>query len=484
MKPEEALKVLVIEDTLTFSQLMISLLLEKYGFQADLAQNYAEAKILLEADAGKYFAAIVDIDLPDAHKGEAIDLALSFHIPTLVFTGQQTDRYQEDFWSKGIADYISKQGTYGLEYVAWMTNRLFHNPNVKVMVVEDSISAQKITQYILELHCYDVILASSGEDALARLKQSPDIHICVMDCNMDGLSGMETAAKMRITHSRDELEIIGVSAQGGVSISSDFIKSGANDFLLKPFAAEELLCRVNHAAERQEAFVKLRNLNALKNQMLGTAAHDIRGPIASINTAAGLISDDKISEEQKKYLLDMIQSSSRDTLELLESLLDISVLESGIVTLKLEDIDVGQLVKERIQIYVGAADNKSIVINSDIEEGICLSLDRVKIKEVVDNLITNAIKFSPLHSCVEVGLRKVDHQLEFFVSDSGVGIAEEEMDKLFVAFSALSSTATAGEKQTGLGLAIVKNIVDAHGGNIFYQPSASGGSMFCVQLPA
>ncbi len=478
-----AKKVLIIEDSLTFANMISSSITNKYGFHVDVVGNYADARNLIEKQGDQYFVAIVDIDLPDAHKGEAVDLTVDAEIPTLVFSGTTGGGDHQDFWSKGIADYVSKQGTYGLEYVIWMTNRIFNNPNVKVLIVDDDVVIRTSTEFILKLHCYDVICASSGEEALSILKESPDIQICLMDCYMDGITGIETAARMRLTHSRDELEIIGVSAQNKKSLSVQFIKSGASDFLLKPFLPEEILCRVNHAAERLETYVKLKELNELKNQMLGTAAHDIRGPIAAIKTAMELINRGKVSETQKESLLKMIQNNSNDTLELLESLLDVSAIESGNINLNIEDTDLSALVRERIEIYEGQANNKSISLNGDIEQGISKPVDRIKIKEVVDNLVTNAIKFSPLESKVDILLNKEDKKIQLTVSDSGLGVPDDEQEKLFMPFSTLSSKSTGGEKQTGLGLAIVKNIVDAHEGHIFYRNQDKGGASFCVELP-
>jgi signal transduction histidine kinase len=474
-------KVIVIEDSLTFANMVTSTLKQEYGFEADIATRYADAEKLLSDN--DYFAAIVDIDLPDAHKGEAVDLTIKHKVPTLVFTGTDDHKVQGDFWSKGIADYISKKGTYGLEYATWMINRLHHNPRVKVLLVDDSKSEIRVSKLIIELHQYNVFTAHSGEEALQVLADNPDIQICLMDCYMNGINGIQAAAKMRATHSREQLEIIGISSQSGQDISVQFIKSGANDFLHKPFLPEELLCRINHAAERLESYHKLKNLNELKNQMLGTAAHDIRGPIAAIKTAMELINKGTLSEEQKQSLMKMIQTNSNYSLELLENLLDVSAIESGKIELKLDDTNISELTEERIHIYESQANNKSITINGSIEIGIYKVVDATKIKEVVDNLITNAIKFSPSDSTIDISLKKDEEKIELRVTDSGSGIPEGEEDKLFAAFSTLSSRSTDGEKQTGLGLAIVKNIVDAHQGNIFCENQKEGGASFYVQLP-
>ena len=213
------------------------------------------AEFIVRNESKDFFVAIVDLELPDAAKGEAVDLVIEHEIPALVFTGNYNLQSQESFWSKGIADYVRKNSAYSLQYIKRIVKRIYLNRNSKVLVVDDSSAIRQTTAYILGLQRYHVLTAQSGHEALELLREHPDIKVCLLDCYMDGLSGMETAIKMRQTHSRDELEIIGMSSANDHYMSANFIKSGANDFLIKPFLPDELLCRVNHAAERKRALV-------------------------------------------------------------------------------------------------------------------------------------------------------------------------------------------------------------------------------------
>ncbi len=476
-------KVLIIEDTRSFALLLQKLLTESLGIDSDIAYSMKEAEDLLQTRATNYFASIVDLNLPDAHKGEAADLVVTKKIPALVFTSTNDQALKEDLWERGIADYASKSGTHSLEYISWIVNRIRKNRDVEVLVVDDSIVACKTMAKLLKTQRYQVHVAKSGSEALKTLYANPNICVAVLDGFMDEMDGFELSALMREKHSRETLEIIGVSSQGGRTLSAQFMKAGANDFLIKPFIPEEFLCRINHAVDRVESYKKLKELNQTKNQLLGTAAHDIRGPVGAIKTAADYIISREPSEERRQTLIKMIQTSSSGLLELLSDLLDVSAIESGEVKLKLTNEDFSKMVVERNSLYKAEAEAKDITITTAIADNVVLKCDGVKLRQVIDNLLTNAIKYSPTDGSIEIKLYNDGNEIVFSVGDSGPGVAEEEQSDLFTPFKVLSSRATGGEKTTGLGLTIANNVVQAHEGEIKYEQSSFGGAQFSVRLP-
>ncbi|MFL0811036.1 MAG: hybrid sensor histidine kinase/response regulator [Agarilytica sp.] len=476
-------KVLLVEDSKSFASILIELIGKHHGFEVDLAIDLAATKRLLEENANEYFASIVDYHLPDAPEGEAIDLSVSAGVPTVVFTGKSGSAMEEDLWSKGIADYANKHGTYNLEYVTWMVKRLYLNRSVEVLVVDDSSVARKSIARLLKRQSFKVHMAESGEEALKVLEANPGIRISVIDCNMEGMSGFALTMRVRETYSRAKMEVIGISSQGGRSMAAEFIKSGASDFILKPLIPEEFLCRVNNAVDRIDAYFELDKLNKLKNQFLGTAAHDIRGPLGSIKTASDFLLKRTSSPERTEKLLNMINSSSIDLLELLETLLDISVIESGVPKLSKANTNVSDALLERIELYQSEASSKGITIRQKIASNAEACVDPIKIKQAFDNLITNAIKYSETDSTVSIKLERKDDALIFSIQDAGPGITTEEQAHLFQAFSVLSTKATGGEKKTGLGLAITKSIIDAHEGTISYRHDNDTHSTFSVTLP-
>ena len=476
-------KVLIIEDTRSFALLLQKLLLDDSKVETDIAYSMQEAKELIEKNSSQYFASVVDLNLPDAPNGEATDLVVAANIPALVFTGTDDQSLKEELWDRGISDYASKTGAHSLEYICWIVNRIRNNSHVEILVVDDSIVARKSMGKLLKTQRYKVHAARSGTEALQIMEANPNISVAIIDCFMDGMDGFQLSSLLRDKYSRESLEIIGISSQGGRALSAQFIKAGANDFLIKPFIPEEFLCRINHATERVETFNKLKELNHVKNRLLGTAAHDIRGPVGAMQTAADYILRRDPPVEKQQSLLKMISKSSSGLLELLADLLDMSALDSGELVLNLSEENLVEMINDRCSLYKSEAENKDIKIEIDLPQQALLNCDAVKMRQVVDNVLTNAIKYSPTGGEIEVQLVCSEKFVEFSVSDSGPGIPEDEQKDLFEPFKTLSTKTTGGEKATGLGLTIAKNVVVAHKGDISYGDSAFGGARFNIRLP-
>lgn len=483
MPLESAAKVLLVEDSKSFATVMIGLIEDDRGFAVVHAQSLAELRKILEQQSDDFFVAIVDYHLPDAPDGEAINLTVEKELPTLVFTGKKDRGIEEDLWLKGIADYTNKFGSYNLEYVAWMVSRIDQNRHVEILVVDDSSSTRQAIQSLLQRQNFKVHLAKSGEDALKILETSPNIHVAIVDCHMEGMSGFALTIRIRETYTRAQMEVIGISSYGGRSMAAQFIKAGASDFIIKPLITEEFLCRVNNAVDRIDAYIELDKLNKLKNQFLGATAHDIRGPLGSIKTAANFLLKRDHKPERHNTLLQLIRKTSDDLLELVETLLDVSVIESGKPNLNINSANISEALLERIELYQHEARSKNIVLQQKIPSNILAEVDLLKIKQVFDNLLTNAIKYSKPDGIVGIRLDTTESTLTISVQDAGPGIATEEQEHLFKAFSVLSTKATGGEKKTGLGLAITNSIVTAHGGVIEYHHNEKIHSTFTVKLP-
>jgi two-component system sensor histidine kinase/response regulator len=475
-------RVLIIEDSRAFAELLKQLIGNAHRFECDIAASYADAKTLLQESANEYFASIVDLNLPDAAHGEATDLVVAAGVPALVFTSSSDQALKEDLWERGIADYAHKSGAYSLEYITWVIGRLHKNHSVELLVVDDSLVSRKTMQKLLATQKYQVHVAADEEQALKILEERPGIAVAILDAYLKESTGFELAAKIREQRNGDSIEIIGVSSQGGTAVSAQFIKSGANDFLLKPFVPEEFLCRVNRSVDRIDTYQQLNQLNHTKNQFIGTAAHDIRGPLGAIKTASELLVTRDLSPERQSSLQEMILKSSDHLLSLLSELLDVSAIEGGEIQLNLENTDLSEKVQDRASLFASQADEKNIQVDTDLAQT-SVSFDPVKLVQVIDNLLTNALKFTPEGGRIVLSVEQDEKHVIFKVEDSGPGVAEAEQKKLFDAYETLSNRSTAGEKSTGLGLAIAKKVILAHQGRIQYRDSKLGGSCFAIYLP-
>lgn len=234
--------------------------------------------------------------------------------------------------------------------------------------------------------------------------------------------------------------------------------------------------------ELRVANEELLDLNELKNRFIGIAAHDLRNPLVSIRGMSELIIDLELANDKQKELLDTINRTSHQMLNLLNDLLDVSVIESGNLELNLDPTDMSKLTEERLRLFDDAAKAKDIELTRQLPDLPLASVDSGRIVQVIDNLVSNAIKFSESNTAIDVSLAEENDLLILRVADQGQGIPKEEQDKLFSPFQKLSVTSTAGEKSTGLGMFIVKQIVDAHGGTISVSSAPGEGTTFTVTL--
>ncbi len=242
----------------------------------------------------------------------------------------------------------------------------------------------------------------------------------------------------------------------------------------------------NLTRDLQKKNVQLDQLDKLKNQFLGMAAHDLRNPISSIIMYSEFVleSDDYVISDELRKILDVIKSSSEFMLRLLEELLDVVKIESGKLQLNYEKIHLEDFLKKNIEINALFAANKDIKLVLNIPQPLPeMTIDPIKIEQVLNNLISNAIKYSHKKTTVTVSAFSTEQHVLISVRDEGQGIPESELPKVFAPFSKISVKGTAGENSTGLGLSIVKRIVTGHLGRIWVESEVGKGSSFSFTLP-
>lgn len=238
--------------------------------------------------------------------------------------------------------------------------------------------------------------------------------------------------------------------------------------------------------ELKQKNLELAKLNDQKDYFLGMAAHDLRNPMGHVLLAAEMLEGQLaagLTDEQTE-LLNIVHSSSEFMLQLVNELLDVAKIESGKLELNRQPVNLATLVERNVQVNRALADKKQIGLQF-LAEGFLpeIQLDPHKIGQVLDNLITNAVKFSYSGSLVTVRLGRHEDNAVISVQDQGQGIPAEELGKLFEPFKRLSVRGTNGEPSTGLGLAIVKKIVMGHGGDVKVKSEVGKGSVFEVWLP-
>ena len=241
------------------------------------------------------------------------------------------------------------------------------------------------------------------------------------------------------------------------------------------------------AEERlRKANEKLKEYNQLKDEFISTASHELRTPLSIIMGAIRLILDEipgKIVEEQRDVLAMAMENMQRLS-RIVDSLLSISRIESGKLDLQKTVVNICELIKGTVSDYKDLAREKALSLDCEVpEHSVDICLDPDKTKEVLINLISNSIKFTPEGGWVKVICTKQDGKVLVSVQDSGVGIAKEDIPKLFDKFTQFGRKAGPGEKGTGLGLAIAKKLVEMHGGKIEVESKVNKGTTFTVSLP-
>lgn len=296
--------------------------------------------------------------------------------------------------------------------------------------------------------------------------------------------------KRRPMSARPELAGIG---KGGNSIPVEITISKIDSVsgVLASAIIRDVSLRRKIERELHETMTKLQSslrryeeLDQLKNQLLGMAAHDLRNPLNRIGLGIQLLDDNQSVNAAGKKLIAMIRRAVSGMSGLINDLLDINRIEQGKIVLKLKDASINDLVREQVELAQLIALKKGIHITLELPESdFQAAIDADRLQQVVENLLSNAIKFSNPGSPVKVSVTDNGNEWGLSVIDHGPGLSDADQQRLFMPFSQLSPKPTAGESSTGLGLAISKRIVELHRGRLSVLSKKTEGSEFHFVLP-
>lgn len=241
------MKLLLVDDNKMLAKAIAKKVSGALGCEFDLANDFAEAKELI--DNNEYFAALLDLCLPDAMHGEVVDYALLKKLPSIILTGLDDDATRKSFMDKDIVDYVLKEGSECIDYIIDIIERLQRNANTKIIVAEDSMATRNIIKNILQAYKFQVFPAAHGAEALGYLEQHPDVKLILTDKEMPAMSGEELIKEVRKEYNKNQLGIIVLTAHGSDEVGVRMLKSGANDFIQKPFSRENMICRINNSID-------------------------------------------------------------------------------------------------------------------------------------------------------------------------------------------------------------------------------------------
>ena len=362
-----------------------------------------------------------------------------------------------------------------------------------VLVVDDTPGNLRVLVESLSNRGLKVLVATDGKSAIERATYGqPDLIL--LDVIMPGIDGFETCRIFKEKPETRDIPVIFMTALSDTSQKVKAFEVGAVDYVTKPFEEEELIARVDaHLTIRQlQADLLRRNhqleeLNQLKNEFLGMAAHDIRNPLTTILAASELLEMTAANTTPEKLtrMAQQIQSAGNRVQTLLTNLLDVNAIDSGARHINIQPIDVASVLEQTATRHETSAQDKDIRLMQDLEpNGDCILADNTAIGQILDNLVSNAIKYSEPHKTVWITSQRSQKRISVSVRDEGPGLSKEDLGKMFKKFARLTPRPTAGETSTGLGLWIVKELVQSMQGTIRCESVLGQGTSFIVDFPA
>jgi signal transduction histidine kinase len=367
------------------------------------------------------------------------------------------------------------------------------------LIVDDTPENLRVLGNQIERARYDVALAEDGEGALQFLESChPDLIL--LDLMMPGIDGYEVCRRIKENPATLHIPIIFLTARTELDDIVRGFEAGAVDYVCKPYQAAELLARVSthielkrsretisrHNQLLHEFNGRLRALVQEKDEFLGIAAHDLNSPLQVVCGTAGLWRARAQQRQDTDLARDMerIQAVVERMSLIIRNLLRTSELESGRFQLKLTTFNLDGALRQVVDEHRLRAATKDITIDHCRREDVLVHSSHFAVVQALDNLVSNAVKFSPRAKTVRVGIGQADGPwVACFVADEGPGLTDQDKMKLFGKFARLSAKPTGGESSTGLGLAIVKKLIQAIGGEITVSSTLGSGTTFTIKLP-
>ncbi len=361
----------------------------------------------------------------------------------------------------------------------------------KILIVDDVVSNVLLLKILLTNEKFQVCTANNGTTCIEMAKKEhPDLIL--LDVMMPDLNGFDTAVILKKDETTREIPIIFLTALNTPQDLVHGFQVGASDFLTKPFNKEELVMRVNqqislvaakNIIERQNA--ELRATLNNRDKMYSVIAHDLRSPMASIRMVLNLVvastSPDLVGQELFD-LLDQANRESEEVHDLLDNLLKWTKSQTGRLNVVKQELDLNDIVPGVVDIFEMIAKTKQIKLELIPSGGpLVVEADNDMLKTVVRNFLSNAIKFSPADSTIEILMTEEGDFARISVRDHGVGISAERIDSIF--HKGETTYGTGGEEGSGLGLQLCQDFARKNGGDCYVESVEGQGSTFSVLIP-
>jgi len=362
----------------------------------------------------------------------------------------------------------------------------------KILIVDDNQQIRKMLRRHLKKPGYEISEAENGKIALVEIEKAiPDLIL--LDVMMPEMDGFEVCKRLQQDAATKDVPVIFLTARIETDDVIAGLELGAVDYVNKPFNNKELITRINTHLELKAAKdlillqkEELKQANAAKDKFFSIISHDLGN---LFNTLIGfsslLVTQNKqLSALQKEDSIQRLLRVSQKGYSLLRNLLEWSRSQTGTIASKPATLNLKEIAAENIELLSSNAKAKSIKLFSSVSDTNTVFADKNMLDTVIRNLLSNAIKFTSANGQVEIASKEKDSEINILISDTGVGIKPEDIDKLFRIDVSHTTIGTGEEKGTGLGLILCKDFVEKNGGTLWVESEIGKGSSFCIRLPS
>jgi len=369
----------------------------------------------------------------------------------------------------------------------------------KILVVDDNPAGRYATAHVLRRVGWEVEEAATGNAALDLLKHTP-VDLVILDVNLPDIDGFEVCQRIRSMEGLIRLPVVHLSATFVRAADKvQGLESGADGYLVHPVEPPVLIATVRAflrarraELDREKLLVSERSAreeaekaNQTKDEFLATLSHELRTPLHVIIGWAHLLKMGSLGSEETKEAIDVIAANAHTQAQMISDLLDISRITSRKLRLDLEEVNLTATIESILTGSVPAAAAKKIRLVKRLPSSeVTVVADVSRLRQIIQNLISNALKFTPSEGRVDVSLNCADKTAVLTVEDNGQGISAELLPHVFDRFHQGDSSTTRDQGGLGLGLTIVKQLVEMHGGEVTAESDGPGkGAKFTVTLP-
>jgi signal transduction histidine kinase len=359
-----------------------------------------------------------------------------------------------------------------------------------ILVVDDTHDNLRLLNRILTAHGYHVRPVLDGAKALSVAQNTPP-DLILLDIVMPKLDGYAVCEQLKADDRTRHVPVIFISALGDTFDKVKAFSLGGVDYITKPFQEEELLARVNtHLLLRnvqtqlREKNRELEELNAYKDKFFSIIAHDLKNPLTGFLSFASILEHfEDLRKDEITELTMQFRASAENLFALLENLLTWSRIQRDMFEYRPCRIDLWVIIAKNIELFTPNARQKQITLRQSVQEQTTASGDYEMIDFIVRNLLSNAVKFTRTDGIIDVSATPHENDVTVAIADTGIGISEKMLARLFRIDATCQRAGTADDKGTGLGLILCKEFLEKHDSAIQVESEVGKGTTMRFTLP-